>query len=160
MQFLSLIRKSSVPLAAAALSLGLAFVISACDDPASSTPCTTPSNPDDLIAVTAPACGSSFKVGDSIRVKWTVKDDPEAPDAADVQLSADSGATWGFLFGGSIPKASPMWGNFAWAAKDSLLIGGVMKGLIGKQLQVRVRQYTSGDPRKNAESGFITITAP
>src|SRR6188768_4037791 len=99
MQFDYTLSKRSITLAAAALSLGLAaFAFTACEDPASSTPCTSPSDPAALITVTAPACGSSFKVGDSIRVKWTVKDDPEAPDAADVQLSADSGKTWGFLY--------------------------------------------------------------
>jgi hypothetical protein len=162
MQFDSIINKRSISLAAAALSLGLAaFAISACDDPASSPSCTSPSNPDALIAITSPACGSSFKVGDSIRVKWTVKDDPEAPDAVDIQLSPDSGATWGYLKANSIPKAATnLWGNCAWAAQDSLLIGGVMKGLKGKQLQIRVRQYTNSDPKKNAVSGFITITSP
>jgi hypothetical protein len=146
--------------AAAALFAGLAaFSFNACDstEPQSCADALT----DKLITLTSPTCGQSYKVGSTMNVRWTVKDDPNAPDAVDLQLSTDSGQSWGFLVTASIPDNSNTWGNYPWVVKDSLLISGVKVGLVGKKALVRVMQYTTEDPKKiSTMVDPITITAP
>ncbi|GEM_PF-1652243 len=149
-------------LAAAALFIGLAGLaaisFTACDDPASSPACTSPVNTGAMITLVSPACGSSFKMGDSLRVKWTVSADADAPDAVDVQLSPDGGATWGFIHKGSIPNTSVLWGNYAWKI-DSVNVSGSLVSVVGTQVRIRVMQYSTPDLKKIAVSGDLTITA-
>lgn len=158
MQFDSIISKRSVSLAAAALSLGLAaFAFTACGDEAAGPSSTG------LITLTSPKGGETFKVGDSLRVSWSVKDDPEAPDAVDVKISVDGGKTWGWISKGSIPKnAKPTtWPNFSWAVKESTLIAGVNVGLVGKDMLLRVLQYSATDPKMISDiASPVHITAP
>ena len=147
---------------AAALFAGLAaFSFTACDSTDSPGGCTTTNDPSALITLTSPACGTSYKVGSTMHVKWTVKDDPNAPDAVDVLLSVDNGVSWGFLAGGSIPNTSASWGDYPWVVKDSLLVSGAKVGLAGKKALVRVEQYTTNIPNKRSTLvDPITITAP
>jgi hypothetical protein len=141
MQFDSIISKRSVSLAAA-LSLGLAaFTFTGCGDEA-----TAPSSTG-LITITSPTGGETLKVGDTLLVTWSVKNDPLAPDAVDVRISADGGTSWGWITKGSIPKDPPTtWPSFKWAVKESTLIAGVNVGLVGKDVLVRVEQYTPDSP--------------
>jgi hypothetical protein len=149
-------KKSLISIAAAALSAGLAMTaLSGCDE-STSPPAST-----GLITLTAPKGGQSFKVGSVMHVTWTVKADPEAPDAVDVKVSVDEGKTWGFLRSGSIPDDSEIWGDFPWTVVDSVTIGGKKEGLIGKAVLVRVMQYSVSDPKKiSTIAAPISITAP
>ena len=164
MQFkrhVSIKKNRSASVAAAALFAGLAaFTFNACDS-TESPPCTTTNDPAALITLTSPSCGTSYKVGSTMHVKWTVKDDPDAPDAVDVMLSVDNGSSWGYLRSGSISNTTPLWGDFPWDVKDSLLVSGVKVGLAGKKALVRVMQYSVTDPKKiSTLVDPITITAP
>ena len=164
MQFkrpVSIKKNRSASLASAALFAGLAaFAFSACDSTESAPACTTTNNPAALITLTAPSCGTSFKVGSTMNVQWTVKDTIDAPDAVDVMLSVDNGSSWGYLRSGSISNTTPIWGDFPWVVKDSLLVSGVKVNLVGKKALVRVMQYSATDPKKiSTLVDPITITA-
>lgn len=155
MQFESIPSKRSISLAAA-LSLGLAaFAFTGCGDEAAGPASTG------LITLTSPQGGETFKVGETLHIKWTVKDDPEAPTAVDPMISLDTGKTWNFLrSNGSIPTASPMWGDFPWVV-DSVKVSGVKVGVAGKHALLRVLQYGSTDPDMiSTLSKPINITAP
>lgn len=164
MQFnrtVSIRKNRSASLAASALFAGLAaFTFSACDSTESPPSCMT-AKTDGLITLTSPSCGESFKVGSTMNVRWTVKDDPDAPDAVDVMLSVDNGSSWGYLRSGSISIGTPNWSDYPWVVKDSLLVSGVKVGLVGKKALVRVMQYSATDPKKiSTMIDPITITAP
>jgi hypothetical protein len=114
------------------------------------------------ISLVTPKGGESYTVGDTLWVKWTVKDDPDPVDAVDVMLSPDDGKSWGFLRSGSIGTASPLWGNFGWSIKDSIEIGAVKHGLAGNtSVRIRVMQYSTDEADKIATTASaITIKAP
>lgn len=154
--------KRYATVAAAALFAGLAaFSFTACDSTESPPACTTTNDPAALITLTSPTCGTSFKVGSTMKVTWTVKDDPDAPDAVDLMMSVDEGKTWGFMRTGSIPDLSASWGDFDWVVKESLTIGGATVSLAGKKALVRVMQYSSVNPKQiSTMVDPITITAP
>lgn len=119
---------------------------------------------DAKIFLSTPKGGESFKVGDSLRVKWTVKEDPSDPvDNVDVLLSPDDGMTWAFLRGsaGSIKTDSPFWGNYTWKIKDTLTVGTVKHPLAGNaKCRVRVMQYSTSDSKEIATTASaFTITA-
>lgn len=158
MQFDYKISKRSIPLTAAALSLGLAaFAFTGCGDEATAPASTG------FITLTSPKGGETYKIGDTLRVTWSVTNDPEAPDAVDVKISADGGTTWGWITRKSIPKESPTattWPSFKWAVTESTLIAGVNVGLAGKDVLVRAEQYTPNDPKKISPPKSIHITAP
>ena len=133
----------------AALALAGSLGIAACDSNSSSA---TAPDADKWIALTTPLGGETYKVGDSLRIKWTVKDNPAGNiEAVDVELSPDSGKTWGFLpWGpskttGSVKPTSPYWENFAWKITDTLYIASKDASikLAGRQCLVRVKDYLS-----------------
>jgi hypothetical protein len=145
MQFEYTSSKRSIPLTAAALSLGLAaFAFTGCGDEATSPASTG------FITLTSPQGGETYKVGDTLRVTWSVTSDLEAPDAVDVKISADGGTTWGWITRKSIPKEETptTWPSFKWAVTESTLVAGVNVGLVGKDVLVRVLQYSATDPKK------------
>lgn len=114
---------------------------------------------DALIVLKTPKGGETFKVGDTLWVTWTVKDDPSDPiNAVDPMLSHDDGKTWTALRT-SIPPDAPSWLRWGWAVKDSLTIGGVKTSLVGNtQLRLKVQQYSTQDPKKiSAPSAAFTI---
>ena len=153
MQSFSTVKRISLVLVASALS---SLTPSACN----SSPETTSPASDSLITLISPLGGETFRVGDSLRIKWTVKDDPDAPNAVDPELSPDSGKTWGVLSSKSIVPLSPEWGNFAWAVGDSLLVEGYNVSLIGKPVMIRVQQYNTSEAKKISAMKSVTITAP
>lgn len=143
MQFDYTISKRSVSFAAA-LSLGLAaFAFTGCGDEATAPASTG------FITLTSPKGGETYKVGDTLRVTWSVTDDLDAPDAVDVKISADGGTSWGWINRKSISKEDvpTTWPSFKWAVTESTLIAGVQVGLIGKDVLVRVLQYSATDPK-------------
>lgn len=143
--------KSSAPkslLLAAALSL-----LAACDS-------STGSDSSAIISVSSPAAGSVWKVGDSLVVKWTVKQDPiKVVDAADILLSADGGKDWTILNNASIPPESPKFGNYKWFIPDSLNVIslGHKVSLRSQNCQVKVMEYSTKDPDLIAVTGAFTI---
>lgn len=117
-----------------------------------------------LIKVDSPNGGESYRVGDTLWTKWSVKEFAQDPlDAIDVQLSPDDGHTWVYLVTGSIRPASPRWGNLDWVIRDSVysLSTGEGFALAGNpNCRIRVRQYSTADPmREDASDGKFTILA-
>lgn len=123
---------------------------------------TTGPGSDAKITLTKPTGGETYKVGDSLRVTWTIKDDPSDPiDAVDVLLSPDDGKTWGYLRTGSITPLSPSWQNFAWKIKDTLVVNTVKVPLAGNsKCRVRVMQYSTADSKEiSTSAGSFSILA-
>jgi hypothetical protein len=115
-----------------------------------------------LIRMHSPLGGESFRVGDTLRITWTVKDAPENPvDAVDVMISADSGKSWGYLRSSSILPQNPYWGRFPWVVRDSISILGTKTNLTGNPgVCVRVQQYSMPEPTRSFTSGMISISHP
>jgi hypothetical protein len=112
-----------------------------------------------FIRLASPLGGESFRVGDTLRIAWSTKYDPEFPvDAVDVKMSADSGKTWAYLRPGSILPESRYWGLFPWVVADSISVLGKKAGIVGNPgVCVRVEQYTTTDPKHSFQSGMISI---
>jgi hypothetical protein len=144
---------------------GVLLAFAACDKSESTGP-----GADKLITIASPAAGSTWKVGDSLSVQWSVKDHPSDPslnvEAVDIYLSADGGANWGRLNTGSIPKPvagvpSPKWGNYKWKIADSLRLEDLVTytQLKGKtNCRVRIEQYTPKDSIQVTSTGNFTIS--
>jgi hypothetical protein len=115
-----------------------------------------------FIRLTYPLGGESFKVGDTLPITWTVKDDPANPvDAVDVMASPDSGKTWAYLRPGSILPESPSWERVPWIVPESLSVFGNKTGLVGNPgVCIRVEQYSTPDPKHRFRSGMISISRP
>ncbi len=116
-----------------------------------------------FIRLTYPLGGESIKVGDSVRITWTVKDDPTDPvNAVDVMITADSGKLWAYLRSqGSITPDSPQWGNFIWKVTDSVSSSGLKMNLVDNPgVSIKVEQYSSQDPKKRCQSDRISISRP
>jgi hypothetical protein len=140
---------------AAAAALG---ALAACDKSDS----TGPAASSDIITVSSPRAGSTWKVGDSLEVTWTVKEDPaKVVDAVDIFLSPDGGTNWIALNPtGSIPPASAKWGDFKFALMDSIYSPDLnakleLKGR--KTCRVKVEQYSTQDPELTVTTGDFTI---
>ncbi|MEO7424558.1 MAG: hypothetical protein ABI036_05175 [Fibrobacteria bacterium] len=142
-----------------------ALALGACDKSDSTAPTT---DPNAMITLTKPVGGDAFHVGDSLRVKWTVKDDPADPIlSVDVEISPDSGLSWAFVpWGpsqtkGSVPAGSQFWNNVSWKIPDSLYIPSVDKtfSLKGnKRCLVRVSDYVKPiATRRSTIASAITI---
>jgi hypothetical protein len=147
--------KRSIALSAAALFAGLAaFAFTACDS-TDSPPAST-----GLITLTSPKGGETFKVGETVHIKWTVKVDDKAPNAVDPQVSLDTGKTW-LNLRQSIPDNSAMWGDFPWLV-DSVKHTSLQKiPLAGKKVLLRVEQYSTSLPEQRSTlTKLISITAP
>jgi len=114
-----------------------------------------------IISISSPSAGSSWNVGDSLAVKWTVKQDPiKVVDAADVLLSADDGVNWTILNPASLPPESPKFGNYKWMIPDSLNVIALghkvsLKG--AKKCRIKVQEYSTQDPDLMATTGDFTI---
>lgn len=138
----------------AALMAGLAM--SGCNksDPATG-PVTDPNAP---ITLTSPKGGETFHVGDTMWVKWTVKDDPVAPIVSvDLQISADNGKTWGFAKTGSVPVEAPSFGNFPYVVQATT-VGTPQFSLLSSNCLFRVRSYTETN-KLSVSPGTFTILA-
>jgi len=114
-----------------------------------------------IITISSPAAGSAWNVGDSLAVKWTVKQDPiKVVDAADILLSPDGGKSWTFLNSASIPPESAKFGNYKWLITDSLNVISLgykvsLKGV--KNCRIKVEEYSTKDPDLIATTGDFTI---
>jgi hypothetical protein len=112
--------------------------------------CSEPDNtdacPDDgkQILLTSPKGGESFRVGDSLRVKWKLCNAGVSEiDAVDPILSPDSGKTWCFMKVNSIPRGDKTFGNYAWKIPDSIQFQGQWFPLKNNsKCRVKVEQYS------------------
>lgn len=122
------------------------FAFAACDKSDN----TSPDASSGLITITSPKAGSTWHVGDSLEVNWTVKDDPNnVVDAIGVSVSPDGGKTWGALHSNSISPENPKWGKFRWKITDSLYINTENKTVMlagSTTCRVKVAQYTPSNP--------------
>ncbi|MDB5051049.1 MAG: hypothetical protein JWO30_4120 [Fibrobacteres bacterium] len=160
MQFPSSKKNRTFHFAALALAAALAsFAFAACNK---STTEPLP-DADKWIALTKPLGGETYKVGESLNVKWTIKENPNGNvDAVDVLISPDSGKTWVFLnANGSIHPNTPSWENFSWKITDSLYVPTLDDSiaLSNTHCLVRVEQYSTADAlQKSTTHTSISIT--
>lgn len=129
---------------------------------------TGPASSTKMLTLTSPATGSKVKVGDSLSVKWTTKEDPTGAgrtvSAVDVMLSPNGGTDWGTLTrSGSIrPENTKQWGNYKWLVTDSIYIQDLNQKLPLKDMthcRVKIQDYSlKTDPDLADESGDFTVT--
>lgn len=114
-----------------------------------------------LINITSPKAGSVWHVGDSLRVTWTVKEDPSrVVDGVGVSLSPDDGKNWYAMHSNSIGPTHPNWGKFAWLITDSVTIQTLNKKLLvkgSKTCRIKVAQYSTKDPDMIVSTEAFTI---
>jgi hypothetical protein len=151
-------RKALAPLSIAAFILFSASHLIGCSE-STSEPTT---DPNALITLTDPKGGETFKVGQTIYVKWTTKvDAPDPVDNVDVMFSAD-GVNFGYALANSIEMASPKWGNAAWTIPESLTVtvgvNQVKVSTVSATAKIRVRHYSTSDAMKISTSAALTIT--
>ncbi|HKP96044.1 MAG TPA: hypothetical protein VJ385_09835 [Fibrobacteria bacterium] len=156
--------RSALPVALLFAGALAALALAACDKAETTSPA---ADPNAKITLTKPVGGETFRFGDSLRIRWTVKDDPAGPiQAVDVLLSPDSGKTWVHLpYGpaglkGSIKPDSPYWNNFSWKVTDSLYVpekdASVKLG--NTHCLVRVKDYTSeAASNRSTTASYISI---
>ncbi len=144
-------------LLAAISGLALAtFSVSACGG-------SDPTGPVDTsqILVSAPKGGETFKVGQTLYVKWKLQGKGITDIASvDVSLSPDNGKRWQLLVTNSIVPSDPTWGNFPYVIPDSIkIVGGGMVSLKNNsECRIRVKQYNSSDPLTMTITNAFTIT--
>lgn len=136
------------------------FTFSGCSEDES--PAGPAGDPNAKIIISSPG-GDTYKVGDSLRVRWTVKEDAADPiNSVNISLSPDSGLHWSSLLTNAIAPSHANWGDFAWKiADDSLYIQTLDAKLPlagSSKCMVRVEQYGTGDPLKKIVSRTFTIT--
>jgi hypothetical protein len=126
--------------------------------------CSEPDNdacPDDgkQIQLISPKGGESFRVGDSLRVKWRLCNaGVSAIDAVDPMLSPDSGKTWCFMKVNSIPRGDKTFGNYAWKIPDSIQFQGQWFPLTNNsKCRVKVEQYTPFSDSQRSIGNVFTI---
>src|SRR3954470_13573445 len=112
-----IIRIISRPVLASGFLLA-ALLFQSCSQPEEENAC-----PGDgtQILLTSPKGGETFKIGDTLRVKWKLCNTGSAEiNAVDPMISPDGGTTWCFLKQNSIPAGDASFGNYAWKIPDSV----------------------------------------
>ena len=153
-RFLSRPRLRIAPAAALVLA---GLLLARCSEPESDSGAC----PDDgtQILLTAPKGGETFKVGDSLRVKWKLCNAGASEiNAVDLLLSPDSGSTWCYMRVNSMPVGDALFGDFAWKIPDSIgLQGEWFKLKDNARCRIRVEQYSTADEKQRSTSGAFTI---
>jgi hypothetical protein len=131
-------------LAATALAVQL---LTACEKAATEPDDT---DPNAQIVIQSPKGGEKFKVGQTVKIAWSVKGKGLTEvDAVNIEVSPDSGKTWMTLLTRSIGVNDPAWGNYSWTVPVSLEKLGVTYPLAAN-CKVKIMQYGTGDPNKIA----------
>ncbi|HKP97175.1 MAG TPA: hypothetical protein VJ385_15605 [Fibrobacteria bacterium] len=149
----SFIRKNGSPLRTrfmgVALSLAAAGTFLAACDSKSTEPQT---DPNDEIVIQSPRGGEAFRVGDTLRVKWTLQGKGLTEvNAVNISLSPDSGKTWVGLLKKSIGLDDSLWGNYPWAIPVAVTHLGTTYDLpASKGLFLQIMQYSTADTNKIA----------
>jgi hypothetical protein len=140
----------------AAAAFILAVLFSGCSQPEEENAC-----PDDgtQILLTSPKGGETFKVGDTLRVKWKLcNTGPSEINAVDPMLSPDGGTTWCFMKTSSIPPEDVAFRNYAWKIPDSIQLQGVWFQLRNNaNCRVKVEQYSTSDEKQRSIGNTFTI---
>jgi len=126
-----------------------------CSEPEASDPA-CPSDSTQIL-LTSPKGGESFRIGDSLRVKWKLCNEGVTQiNAVDLLISPDSGTTWCFMRVHSLPTGDPSFGNYAWLIPDSVGLQGQWYSLKNNtKCRVRVEQYTPlGDYQRSIGNVF------
>jgi hypothetical protein len=111
----------------------------------------TPST--DSLCVTSPLQGSSYRIGDTIRIKWS--DPGNRMVGGLVSLSTDNGKSWCLLTTVSaVLKTSPEWGDYPWVVPDVLSCTSTAP--VSDLCKIKVSDYN----KQNlfGESGLFSIT--
>jgi hypothetical protein len=111
------------------------------------------------ILLTSPKGGESFKIGDTLRVKWKLCNEGSTQiDAVDPMLSPDGGTTWCYMKLNSIPAGSASFGNYAWKIPDSIGLQGEWFQLKNNpKCRIKVEQYSATDEKQRSIGGAFTI---
>jgi hypothetical protein len=127
-----------------------------CSQPEDENACPSDST---QILLTSPKGGQTFKVGDTLRVKWKLcNTGPTQIDAVDPMLSPDGGTTWCFLKVNSIPVGDASFGNYAWKIPDSIGLQGEFFQLKNNsKCRIKVEQYSTSDAKQRSIGGIFTI---
>jgi hypothetical protein len=153
-------------LASNSLALAALCALAACDK---AEPTAPPVSATQMLFLSSPTAGSKLKVGDTLAVKWTVKDDPtgagRSVDAVDIFLSPNGGHDWGTLTrSGSIkPTDTKQWGNYKWAITDSVYIQDLNQKLPLKgatNCRVKIQDYTHNTDADLADSSGLFSVNP
>ena len=117
--------------------------------------------PDDStqILLISPKGGESFRIGDTLRVKWKLCNAGLTEiNAVDPFLSPDDGKTWCFMKVNSIPVGDPSFGNYAWKIPDSVALQGQGFSLKNNsKCRIRVEQYSTSDDKQRSIGSTFTI---
>jgi len=111
------------------------------------------------ILLTFPKGGESFRIGDTLRVKWKLCNEGVTQiNAVDPLISPDSGKTWCFMKQNSIPSGDPGFGNYAWKIPDSVELQGQRFSLKNNaKCRVKVEQYTPLSDYQRSIGNIFTI---
>jgi hypothetical protein len=111
------------------------------------------------ILLTSPKGGETFKIGDSLHVKWKLcNSGPIDINAVDPMLSPDGGTTWCYLKQNSIPIGAAGFGDYAWKIPDSITLQGEWFQLKGNaKCRIKVEQYSTYDAKQISIGGVFTI---
>jgi hypothetical protein len=106
-----------------------------------------------LVSVQSPNGGETFRVGDTLSVRWTA--DPLITSVG-IELSVDSGAHWLPLTRTrSVAPGDADWANFKWVIPDSL----DSVSLASNKAKVLVYDYFGAD-RDRSDSVFTIVALP
>jgi hypothetical protein len=105
------------------------------------------------IVVTSPAAGQTYRIGDTVRVRWTNLPAYDNPGMK-IEASADDGMNWHLLLNQAVATTDTRWRNFPW------IIPAQMDGqsMISSQARIRVYPYTSGAIVVQGTSGAFSIS--
>jgi hypothetical protein len=110
-------------------------------------------DPDAQLILLEPKGGETFRVGDSVSVRWKAQGKGlEEISSVTVSFSPDSGSTWISLKNGSIAVGDAQWGDYGWRIPAEIAARGSTHALAGKTAVLfRVQDYTNvSDPHKSA----------
>jgi hypothetical protein len=114
------------------------------------------------ITLIYPVGGETFHVGETINIKWSVKEGLVSPiTSVDLMISNDDGITWkNFKIGvGSIPDDAPSWGNFPLLIRATT-DGSPAMNVVSAKCRFRVQSYTQPDRKATTASTFTILAAP
>jgi hypothetical protein len=142
-------------LPAAALSLALLLGCTETED----DPHTCPSDGQQIL-LTSPNGGETFKIGDTLRVKWKLcNNGSQEISSVDPFLSPDDGKTWCYMKLNSIPVGDASFGNYAWKIPDSIGLQGEWFQLKDNaKCRVKVEQYsTINEKQRSISKATFTV---
>ena len=145
---------------AAGLSLTCALFLGCTDSDSGPVEEACPSDGQEIL-LTHPKGGETFKIGDTLRVKWKLCNaGTQNISSVDPFFSADDGKTWCYMKTNSIGTGDASFGNYAWKIPDSIGLQGEWFQLANNaKCRIRVEQYsTTDDKQRSTSKTTFTVT--